>query len=1505
MGREEDDAAALGANEISRKKFLARKHKNELGQWAEVTEALMENLLGSQWQRADKNSLRVLNLSGDSFQLESISGLLMPHLRIQYIHTLNIANNLIPDLKVLSERNERGENRFAELKTIKASKNVIQEAFFSIDTLTAVNLSGNTLTKLPSFSHKRQIRRLIFSRNRIDIATEGLGSIQELQGMLNLVHLDLSYNQISWKPSKFKECISSLSQLHIENVILACNPFTQYFKQYQFLTVCLLESLTEMDGFRVSAELRSDMSVSYDKMYRENKLDYQYFDMQVHQLQEANAPLDMKTDFDALVAMPPVEQAFDVMLSALNEAMEQPNLFNEHLNKFFFIVKGLFNMKWSKRIRLMGAPDDIKEVPEKEAHRNKAKICHFVDKVQAVMARYESTREDMIVSLTRLLASGNAKLAAVCAAILSETIEETPTLEYSMFHELRDRFAEGVVSVKEDGSDVYEWQRHNEHKDETPFGNGGSRNSIAETTAILQALTHFGPLRGNRCCNPRCAKLMRPFMSFICGPRSKEKGPRLPDTGSWIEYADFDAMPDDTAEVLEGADASFLDFVARSVVKKGWGGFVVEEHNGYFKIMYKEHSPKLLVAARVPCHGRVLHVRPVTPEPPDKPLPACPVFDNYSTGLAVLAIATADRDNAAECINKYQLHKVSLFDDSPHSNKVWLANNTSPVLIRTVTTWLHVQTNLLAATGEAKLTAAQLFLEHNLHKSVWQALQPRLTDNGVAMALGVLKTLPADTRELLSSSLVLICTMANPELGVQEPVVDFLVHHARFVYAQLLGVCSDTDTPEPLLFTTALEVVYVFLENDTMRPIFIEDTLAALHNSAVLLPYVKGPELEDGSPNVQFNNLHAYCVAHYGNGNESRSEDTQGGEAKSRLAPRISELTNTMMHRVLLGIVRLIQLFSSSADKDMVKVADLLNKRGREKMLLGPSSGLINCPDWDVKIQSLKCVELVTQAAPEALEKQEMSWLMRYLSPHGIGVGKQEDVLTEVLNLCIRLVENEFIAGERFRDNFAKQAIRVAFQILLVNSKRDVSSSVEEEASKVALSLKITTFLQACSAPRLSGNLRHYLREDAFTDMVKAVMVVEDKHTRRSCRAALMKTWSGREMTDVLLQLACTRWLSLRGVGRLRALERIAEVIWGTLDHFGDATTVTASFATESVLWPGQAAVEKERRRMDREEWDDWCVQQEAFVGSDGVSELLAFASKMFRQLVPSHFADACEKVNVMVMDAEQRVQAWYAKQNAVEDAHPASAFPALSLAAGASNMTNLANMTHLASNMTNMAQMPEAEESIHDKLTTHFVDRLGSINRMVMEAYHVSLSVFDHLTQRSSLVKLAEAFVQHFQDNQEVNKKIYDSDPSGWRHLLSNDRDDGVPDMLSHEGVLYTLEELTHRDVELKAVRQSFTDMDALYNACVLAHDRVKHCLVSPSSKGTKEYDKALVWADTVFQAGVHGPNRRVSLFDATVCTGLEGFGGIHRGSRRRGDRPWAQGQGHRRATNVLQVRR
>eukprot|EP00971_Amphidinium_carterae_P347576 6489646-Amphidinium_carterae.1 len=707
---------------------------------------------------------------------------------------------------------------------------------------------------------------------------------------------------------------------------------------------------------------------------------------------------------------------------------------------------------------------------------------------------------------------------------------------------------------------------------------------------------------------------------------------------------------------------------------KSYGGFVSEnivERPGFIRAYFSPHHPEVLVGLRKRSAGKVLHIRPVPKSLLDglanhRPAPHAKVrsWDSWYCGLSVLTLATDDPDNAATCINKYKTHEVVISHIQTHFTDTWVL--VSEQAMNALVQLLLLCVNLMRAGGEAGNQAKAYFATKLLHEDVFKRIRRRLTENGTALELKVLKA-QSPTFCALISSLVEVCSEmsvskiarmsglpAKPDASIMQPLVTPIHVEAFYI---LLDIVADTETPDPLLLAAALEAIWMFIEATETRKEVITRVLQKLHDSAVLLPFILGPHLKDGSENAKYRELWLKCEVKYSvDSNRIGVEvDEDIKETLRNRVPDLKDLQHPLMHRVLLAIVALIEQFSRKAADDptggLLKATDVLDKADREQLLIGPSGGLVLVPDWDVKIECVKSIKHVLYMNAAQFEQQEMGWLLRYLNSTGIGMGNQEVFLTHVLDLIIVLVTDETKTGHRFRQHFAKAAIRESFDMLRVNSQRDAEASAEGEGNKLRLSRVIVKFLNICSRP-CSGNLRPFLRRVDLLEKLQQTIISEDRHEKKSIRGRLLATWTGRDMREVLLPLATGNDLNLMRMGRYRALCRTADVLQGLPDYTYEEEQAQSEESSkfrmvdgtdEVRMWPGLHRIRSLALQHDELERTDFSRQQLAFAFLDGYRQLFEFGERFFTQLDQVRWPTAGKLVREWTLDAEKAAKAWTA----------------------------------------------------------------------------------------------------------------------------------------------------------------------------------------------------------------------------------------------------------------------
>lgn len=1390
---------------------------NAMRRHVAITEAVFEQLFTMDWRslRVAKVQLKKVDLSGEDFSLESLKGLLHKDLHLEFVEVLNIANNELTDLSVLNATNASGKNRFARLSTLVASRNSVTSVHLDIESLTAVNLNHNRLTKLPTFGHKN-IHRLLLAHNQMD------GDVKDLKYMRFLRELDLSYNDFTWKPSLFHEQMQALSEIHLEVFKLWPNPFTEHFKEYQFLAVIKLDSLKSMDGFDIKPDMWQDIKKERERiMANGGSVDYSIFDVRVEDRKKRDATVDADAEVVPAGEIPSME----TLIGLLRSMLDLPNEVVKFSFQFEVEVSRMFRARWAVRAEGLGfhesaqGGDGADQTHDAVVQQSR----ELVDLLNQVLGRFDGIRSAIVTCLTRLIACGNNVLAAHSAICLAEWIDNNEAdlqhqiqeITQQLFRELRQRALPGVISINEDPFECYLGTRGDQGTREMSHAQfnakkWGNFDDIAEAAGILMALGKFGSsVLWSNAVSPFRAKVLQPFLPALCRETNEVRGKDKPRE-YWQEYKGFNSFPDETAEIMEKMPVANMDTLKDKCAKGNFYGFVAEEVDGepdLINVYFKKHPPQTLLGMRRTCVGSSLWVRPSKHRTVEPIMRTCETWTSWLFGLQVLVVATFDPQNAAACVNTFKMHETvtkHVQTSATFTDQFLTVNSDAR---QAFVLLLQLACNLLDSSGTAGLTAARYFAEQGLHKYCWDKAATRIQEHGTPLPLASLKELNTDKTSVISWAVKVVCKLASPDMGVEQAVVSYL-HQGSSIqcYKTFVDVVCDSSVGDPVMLAAGLESIYAYLQSDSLRTIVGQDTLESLHHTAVLLPYIRGPAHEDGAENVKYTQLWHKCETKY-------ALAPLNNDIHPRDAPALSDLRTALMHRVLLAIVKLIELFSIKAavDPKLLDVVNVLNKRKREKLLIGPTTGLVNCPDWDVKIGCLKCIEHVIRTTPWMFESEEMHWLLRFLTPTGIGVGKQEDVLSEVLTLVTLLIENKDSPGDKFRQEYAKPCIREAFQMLRMNCKRDVASCPEEEHAKVRLSLQIVHFLHACSRPKLSGNLRPFLRRADFVKGLIEVFVTEDSHDRPSCRRELLNTWTGRSMVQVLMPLVTGTFLRWEGISRARALDFTADVLSGLLAD--DPRNTPAS--DELNWWLGDGYIVATRTLCDDEERADWIRQQNEFVNAGGILQLMLFAEKFFSR---GEFADAFKlavaRVKTMIQNAQTNQESWFGERTRLPAPRKAR----------------------------QQDPVPSAKAlTLGEDIEARFLSRLLIINEEIIERYRSNLKVFDPRGGVNSLATMSQMVAAEFMENQAFHKAVYEADASQWRALLE------VEDQYADAGTLYTVKEAIRHGIKLEKPRQPSSNITDLLARAQVAHSKLKHDLVQHELKpgiAEKDFRKADSWA-------------------------------------------------------------
>ena len=121
--------------------------------------------------------------------------------------------------------------------------------------------------------------------------------------------------------------------------------------------------------------------------------------------------------------------------------------------------------------------------------------------------------------------------------------------------------------------------------------------------------------------------------------------------------------------------------------------------------------------------------------------------------------------------------------------------------------------------------------------------------------------------------------------------------NAQFQASAKAKVAASSTNPDPFFLAISYETIYVFLQSTVMRPRVLDKLITRLRETAILLPYIRGPYVKD-VPNEKYMQLWCKCELKYGKQNDARarlekrykSEDPDEHSLWRELVPEIREL---------------------------------------------------------------------------------------------------------------------------------------------------------------------------------------------------------------------------------------------------------------------------------------------------------------------------------------------------------------------------------------------------------------------------------------------------------------------------------------------------------------------------------------------------------------------------------------------------------------------------------------
>lgn len=1071
-----------------------------------------------------------------------------------------------------------------------------------------------------------------------------------------------------------------------------------------------------------------------------------------------------------------------------------------------------------------------KRMKEPEEHRA---ILMFSDRMLQVFGRFESVHDVLVLCLVRLMACGSENMSATCSGLLVQWLDATAvelqgrfdTMAETLFRDLRYQILQGICSIHENPGACYRLSM--DHTGKSNETEPGELECIEATASILGALKAFGPsMLYDKAVSPWRARVLRPFLPALCRQARAELGKDKPPD-EWADYPGFDSFVNEIAEEQE-VPAENLDNCKDKCIRQGLGGFVTEPaaELGNLKVYYKAVRAQSLVLLRRTCPERTLHTRPTgritrkteaAEDIDDKKNESWKAWENC---LTVLVIATNDPSNAAQCVTEFKVHEAvvrhAIGPDSLSDELLLKSLDAS----RAYTRLIQLAQNLIRATGKAGEEVAKYFLQNRLHMNCWTRARRRLHEGGSPLPIARLDDMSADTTALIADLVELVNLMSQvPTDGVGDQTMKDL-EQGLDVFEMLLEIAASNFQPDPLLLSVSYETIYSFLENDFMRHKKMVHVVSKLRESAILLPYIRGKSLND-SPNEKYQQLWVKCVLKYGVDSRLRDDlknmyenplaDEEGQWRE--LVPEMRQLENSMMHRVILGIVKLIQLFSKLAVNDLTgclqAVTDLLDDAGREKLLIGPTTGLTTCPDYNIRVESLRCIRHVLEASPGQFTLEEMGWTLSFLSPTGLGVGKQEIFLMEVIELIKVFVRNESKTGHAFRVKFAKYAIRESFEMLSANSRRETHGKEEEEASRAAFAAKITELLLDCSRPIYpDAGLRRFLHRVDLLATLTEILQQSEQLSPNSLDLRILKTWTGRDVRQVLMPIITGTSFRIHGPVIHAALARLGDVIQGKPDHEHADTFKDVPMTDESNFWRGTTHVHDALSQHDTVEREDMIAQQAQFMSSYGLVSLLDFCER---------YMIADDDFNSYFYKCEQVVLKDFYEHTDTEIRNAWS------------------NVERLESNVRTEQSKPVAEGiRLDDQIRRCFEKHLDHLKGQALSLFGCNLDQYDEKRDEFSLAKLAKVYMKYWQFNENRHDREVQDNARAIRQVL------GIQDKYRLADQLHDMQEAHKAGKEIPKVRQPHSDLEKLMVEATEAHTLMKRILCIPKDANAGKWCSA-----------------------------------------------------------------
>lgn len=256
-----------------------------------------------------------------------------------------------------------------------------------------------------------------------------------------------------------------------------------------------------------------------------------------------------------------------------------------------------------------------------------------------------------------------------------------------------------------------------------------------------------------------------------------------------------------------------------------------------------------------------------------------------------------------------------------------------------------------------------------------------------------------------------------------------------------------------------------------------------------------------------------------------------------------SSLSNSVIHRLFIAIIQVIQFFCGQAAKGedtnlgnlCSDISNAMNRNKREDYLFT----CLEVPSDNIKLAVVKCLDKIPL---DEIDLEEFGHVVRVLGSYkNLGVGKTEEVLAYIFLLLTKITRNEGSQGEDFRSKLGEMVIVECYNILARNQERNLLNDPDEHEEKMSLTASCVFFLRTASKYK---NLKQHMNNTAAVESLKRILKAEEIYSKSwDLPVDVERTWTGRSVDNLLKCFQGASLLVPYHEVSMRTMARLADVL--------------------------------------------------------------------------------------------------------------------------------------------------------------------------------------------------------------------------------------------------------------------------------------------------------------------------------------------------------------------------